>query len=86
LKSDYFLFLVFYRVSKWNPENPQFFLKIGTNFHTPNPDKPEITNFKHQITNKYQIPIFNDQIITIKDLRHFDFSRIDDRIFLQDHI
>jgi hypothetical protein len=29
----------------------------------PNPDKPEITNYKHQITNKSQISISNDQNI-----------------------
>jgi hypothetical protein len=28
-----------------------------------NPDKPEITNYKHQITNKSQISIFNYQNI-----------------------
>ncbi len=26
-----------------------------------NPNKPEITNYKHQIPNKSQISIFNDQ-------------------------
>jgi hypothetical protein len=28
----------------------------------PNPDKAEITNFKHQITNKFQISISKSQI------------------------
>jgi hypothetical protein len=28
-----------------------------------NRDRPEITNYKHQITNKYQISISNDQNI-----------------------
>jgi hypothetical protein len=28
----------------------------------PNPDKPEITKYKHQITNKFQISISNSQI------------------------
>jgi hypothetical protein len=27
-----------------------------------NPDKPEITNYKHQITNKFQITISKSQI------------------------
>jgi hypothetical protein len=27
----------------------------------PNPDKPEIAIYKHQNTNKFQIPIFNDR-------------------------
>jgi hypothetical protein len=31
-----------------------------------NPDKPEITNYKHQITNKSQIPIPNDRNIGLK--------------------
>jgi hypothetical protein len=30
----------------------------------PNPDKPEITNYKHQITNKFQISISKSQIIS----------------------
>jgi hypothetical protein len=29
---------------------------------TPDPDKPEITNDKHQITNKFQISISKSQI------------------------
>ncbi len=28
----------------------------------PNPDKPEITNYKHQIANKFQITISKSQI------------------------
>jgi hypothetical protein len=28
----------------------------------PNPDKPEITNYKNQISNKFQIPISKSQI------------------------
>jgi len=28
----------------------------------PNPDKPEITNYKHQITNKFQITLTKSQI------------------------
>jgi hypothetical protein len=36
-----------------------FFYKIN---QTPDPDKPEITNDKHQITNKFQITISKSQI------------------------
>jgi hypothetical protein len=41
------------------------YLKPGINeynFTDPNPNKPEITNYKHQITNKSQIAISKSQI------------------------
>jgi hypothetical protein len=31
-------------------------------YPNPNPDKPEITNYKHQIINKFQIAISKSQI------------------------
>jgi hypothetical protein len=41
----------------------------------------KIPNHKTQITNKSQIPICNDQNIGNTDCIHFDFSRIDEKIF-----
>jgi hypothetical protein len=42
----------------------------------------EITNPKHQITNKLQITISNDQNrLENSNLGHFDFSSIDEKIF-----
>jgi hypothetical protein len=37
-------------------------LDIGGWRLKPNPDEPEITNYKHQITNKFQITISKSQI------------------------
>jgi hypothetical protein len=37
--------------------------RFGSNQPLSNPDKPKITNYKHQITNKSQIPMPNDQNI-----------------------
>ncbi len=34
--------------------------KLKKSHMIPNPDKPEITNYKHQITNNIQIPRSND--------------------------
>ena len=41
----------------------------------------KIPNCKHQITNKSQSPIFNDQNNGSKDSGHFDFTIIDEKIF-----
>ena len=50
-----------------------------TNIQTP---IVEISNTKHQIANKSQITIFNDQNrIKASNLDHFDFSRIDEKIY-----
>ena len=44
----------------------------------PNPDKPEITNYKHQITNKFQISIskisnkIKSQLFGILNFGHCD--------------
>jgi hypothetical protein len=39
----------------------------------PNPDKPEITNYKHQITNKFQISTkFKRQLFGFLNFGHCD--------------
>jgi len=42
----------------------------------PNPYKPEITNYKHQITNKFQISISKSQIRSKPNCLEFWFSVI----------
>jgi hypothetical protein len=39
----------------------------------PNPDKPGITNYKHQITNKFQISISKSQIKSNAIVWTFEF-------------
>ncbi len=38
-----------------------FYCKINSIILSPKPDKPEITNYKHQNTNKFQITISKSQ-------------------------
>ena len=40
----------------------EFFAYPGCFRLIPNPDEPEITNYKHQMTNKFQITISKSQI------------------------